>query len=272
MGSWPNAKRIEALLPLASQDHSRFSPRDIGILFPIWPTGHRHTIPDLAYGTSAASRMGKRWGSCARGHPYLPSVTVYIRSYPRHSIAHWGSKVDQATQDDPRPAIQWYRRSVYSADAMATEYFDSSTYTMLTDTDAPTHTPTHLQKFWSLHWSLSSGPTCSLPQKMRIHLFSTSPVVSASVGCCILNSSMISPTTLTKRSRSSTNCSRSPWPRNTSWLMTVSRSPGAKVSFSTTRNPYICMPSDAAAFCRSYKTMCWCCTNLVQSPRSRLVT
>ena len=89
------------------------------------------------------------------------------------------------------------------------------------------------------------------------YLFSTSPIVSVSVGCCILNSSMISPTTLTKRSRSSTNCSRSPWPRNTSWLMTVSRSPGAKVSFSTTRNPYICMPSDAAAFCRSYKTMCW---------------
>ena len=41
---------------------------------------------------------------------------------------------------------------------------------------------------------------------MRIHLFSTSPIVSVSVGCCILNSSMISPTTLTKRSRSSTNC------------------------------------------------------------------
>ena len=57
---------------------------------------------------------------------------------------------------------------------------------------------------------------------MRIHLFSPSPIVSASGGCCILNSVMISPTTLTKRSRSSTNCSRSPWPRNTSWLMTVS--------------------------------------------------
>ena len=42
---------------------------------------------------------------------------------------------------------QWYRRSVYSADAMATEYFDSSTYSRLTDTDAPTHT--HLSTFKS---------------------------------------------------------------------------------------------------------------------------
>ena len=83
-----DAKWIEALSPLASQGHSRFSLRDIGTLFPIWPTGHRHTIPDLAYGTSAASRVGVRWGSCERGYPYLPSVTVYIRSYPRHSIAH----------------------------------------------------------------------------------------------------------------------------------------------------------------------------------------
>ena len=107
---------------------------------------------------------------------------------------------------------------------------------------------------------------------MRIHLFSPSPIMSASGGCCILNSVMISPTTRTKWSRSSTNCSRSPWPRKTSWLMTVSRSPGTKVSFSTTRNPYICMPSDAAAFCRSYKTLCCCCTNLVLSPRSRQVT
>ena len=33
-------------------------------------------------------------------------------------------------------------------------------------------------------------------------------------GCCKLNSVII-PTTLTNRSRSSTNCSRSPWPRHT---------------------------------------------------------
>ena len=38
---------------------------------------------------------------------------------------------------------------------------------------------------------------------MRIHLFSPSPIMSASGGCCILNSVMISPTTRTKRSRSS---------------------------------------------------------------------
>ena len=96
---------MEVLSSLALQGYSRFSLRDIGTLFPIWPTGHRHTIPDLAYGTSAASRVGVRWGSCERGHPYLPSVTVYIKSYQRHSIAHHRCKVDQATQDDPRPAL-----------------------------------------------------------------------------------------------------------------------------------------------------------------------
>ena len=96
-----DAKRIEALSPLTSQGHSRFSLRDIGTLFPIWPTGHRHTIPDLAYGTSAASRVGVHWGSCERGHPHLPSVTVYIRSYPRHSIAHQGCKVNQAPRMTP---------------------------------------------------------------------------------------------------------------------------------------------------------------------------
>ena len=83
---------------------------------------------------------------------------------------------------------------------------------------------------------------------MRIHLLSpsassdpSSPVslgASAEGGCCILNSFIISPTTLINKSRSSTNCSRSPWLRNTSWLMTVSRSPGAKVSLRMTRKPY----------------------------------
>ena len=147
MRTWVIETRCEknwTLSPLASQGHSRFSLRDIGTLFPIWPTGHRHTIPDLAYGTSAASRVGVRWGSCERGHPYLPSVTVYIRSYPRHSIAHQGCKVNRLPRMTPGLPWQWYRRSVYSADAMATEYFDSSTYSRLTDTDAPTHTPLHL--------------------------------------------------------------------------------------------------------------------------------
>ena len=56
----PDAKRIETQSPLALQGHSRFSLRDIGTLFPIWPTGHRRNIPDLAHGTSAASRVGVR--------------------------------------------------------------------------------------------------------------------------------------------------------------------------------------------------------------------
>ena len=101
-----DAKRIEALSPLASQGHSRFSLRDIGTLFPIWPTGHRHTIPDLAYGTSAASRVGARW-RLMRTRPSISTVSngVYQVISETYSIAHQGCKVNQATQDDPRPAL-----------------------------------------------------------------------------------------------------------------------------------------------------------------------
>ena len=69
-----DAKRIEALSPLASQGHSRFSLRDIGTLFPIWLTGHRHTIPDLAYGTSADSRAVARW-ILMRTRPSISTVS-----------------------------------------------------------------------------------------------------------------------------------------------------------------------------------------------------
>ena len=39
-----------------------------------------------------------------------------------------------------------------------------------------------------------------------------------------------------------------------------------------TRNPYICIPSCTAAFCRSYSTRCWCGTKQVSSPRRRQAT
>ena len=62
------------------------------------------------------------------------------------------------------------------------------------------------------------------------------------------------------------------WLRNTGWLMTVSRSPGAKVFLRMTRNPYMCIPSCAAAFCRSYNIRCWCNTNLASSACMRQAT
>ena len=81
----------------------------------------------------------------------------------------------------------------------------------------------------------------------------------------MLNSVIIFPTTRINKLRSSTNCSKSPWPLKTSWLMTVSRSPGANVFLRMTRNPYICILSCAAAFYRSYSIRCWWSTNRVSS-------
>ena len=45
-----------------------------------------------------------------------------------------------------------------------------------------------------------------------------------------MNSIIVSPTTRINKSRSSTNCCKSPWLRKASWLMTVSRSSVAKVA------------------------------------------
>ena len=216
-------------------------------------------------------------------HP--PSVTVHISHRPK--VAHseyicssgypgWPQACPRSEKDNP----------VSRNDAMATEYFDSST-NIHRQQDTNTHTPPttlphNLHKSWSLHWSLSSGPTCSRPQKMRIHFLSPSAssvprepaswVAGAEDGCCMLNSVIISPTTRINKSRLSTNCSKSPWLLKTSWLMTVSRSPGAKVFLRMTRNPYMCIPSCAAAFCRSYNIRCWCDTNRVLSPRMRQTT
>ena len=58
-----------------------------------------------------------------------------------------GCKVNQATQDDPRPALAVIQK--VSVQRRRHGNFDSSTCSGLTDTDAPTHAPYHLEKLWS---------------------------------------------------------------------------------------------------------------------------
>ena len=101
-----------------------------------------------------------------------------------------------------------------------------------TDTDEPTHThtPQPLQVIVPpllsvLRSHMLSPPKDAYPFVVTLSVFRR---------WLLHVEFVISPTTLTKRSQSSTNCSRFPRLRNTSWLMTVSRSPGAKVSFRMT--------------------------------------
>ena len=90
------------------------------------------------------------------------------------------------------PCSELKKKPGDSTDAMATEYFDLSTYPKThTQTDKhkqPKTLPHNLHMSWSLHWSLSSGPTWSCPQKIRIHLLSPSgssePRIPESWGAC----------------------------------------------------------------------------------------
>ena len=186
-----------------------------------WPL-HRISFP---WAQQSLVLSSVQWTSddTMRKEPARSTVSngaYQVISSQRQSIAHNEYIVSRATQDDPRPALAVKKK----VQCTAPTPWQLSTLTHLLTPDLqprtnlhthPTTQPHNLYKSWSLHWSLSSSPTCSRPQKMRIHLLlpsaSSDPSSPASLGacaeggCCILNSVMISPTTLTNRSRSSSH-------------------------------------------------------------------